>query len=143
MKKWPASEQTDKHNYLYQPAYLYNCMRKLIPDGTLFYDGKLDLFDQFIISRGLYYGKQGLKMDLERVKIDKKSKLADHVLPDRFDLNNRNKIHPIYKESPMKFVYIRKKPNGDPEDLPAGRDALTGYSDHFPVETVVKIMDRP
>ncbi|MDQ3869585.1 MAG: hypothetical protein M3250_08510 [Thermoproteota archaeon] len=138
LKKWPANQQTDKHNYLYQPAFLYNCMWKLIPDGTLFYEGGLDLFDQFIISRGLLNGEQGLKMDLNEIKIDKSTKIANHIPAGNFDpTGQKNKIHPILKESPMSFEYIKKKANGEPENLPAGRDPLTGFSDHFPIQAVI------
>ena len=110
LKKWPANQQTDKHNYLYQPAFLYNCMWKLIPDGTLFFEGGLDLFDQFIISRGLLNGEQGLKMDLNEIKIDKSTKMSNHILAGNFEpIGQENKIHPIFKESPMSFEYIKKK----------------------------------
>jgi hypothetical protein len=132
--------QTDKHNYLYQPAFLYNCMWKLIPDGTIFFEGGLDLFDQFIISRGLLNGDQGLKMDLNEIKIDKSTKMANHILAGNFEPTDQNKIHPIFKESPMSFEYIKKKANGEPEKFPAGREPLTGFSDHFPIQSVINIL---
>ena len=140
LKKWPANQQTDKHNYLYQPAFLYNCMWKLIPDGTLFFDGGLDLFDQFIISRGLLNGEQGLKMDLNEIKIDKSTRMANHIPAGSFESTGQNKIHPIHKQSPMSFEYIKKKVNGEPENLPSGRDPLTGFSDHFPIQSVINIL---
>ena len=137
LKKW----QTDKHNYLYQPAFLYNCMWKLIPDGTLFFEGGFDLFDQFIISRGLLNGEQGLKMDLNEIKIDKSTKMSNHILVGNFEpTGQENKIHPIFKESPMPFEYMKKKANGEPENLPVGRDPLTGFSDHFPIQSVINIL---
>jgi hypothetical protein len=137
LKKW----QTDKHNYLYQPAFLYNCMWKLIPDGTLFFEGGFDLFDQFIISRGLLNGEQGLKMDLNEIEIDKSTKMSNHILAGNFESTGQeNKIHPIFKESPMPFEYIKKKANGEPENLPVGRDPLTGFSDHFPIQSVINIL---
>ena len=140
LKKWPANQQTDKHNYLYQPAFLYNCMWKLIPDGTLFFEGGLDLFDQFIISRGLLNGEQGLKMDLNEIKIDKSTRMANHIPAGSFEPTGQNKIHPIHKQSPMSFEYIKKKVNGEPENLPGGRDPLTGFSDHFPIQSVINIL---
>jgi hypothetical protein len=136
VRKW----QTDKHNYLYQPTFLYNCMWKLIPDGTLFFNGGLDLFDQFIISRGLLNGEQGLKMDLDEIKIDKSTKMANHILAENFESTGQNKIHPIFKESPMLFEYIKKDANGEPENLPVGREPLTGFSDHFPIQSVINIL---
>jgi hypothetical protein len=102
-------DQTDKHNYLSQYAYLYNYMWHLIPDGTIFYDEGFDLFDQFIISKGLFYGEQGLKMDLDEVKIDKSTKMANHIAASMFNPIEKNKIHPVYKESPMRFEYTKKE----------------------------------
>jgi hypothetical protein len=140
LKKWPANQQTYKHNYLYQPAFLYNCMWKLIPDGTLFFEGGLDLFDQFIISRGLLNGEQGLKMDLNEIKIDKFTRMANQFPAGSFEPTGQNKIHPMLKQSPMSFEYIKKKVNGEPENLPSGRDPLTGFSDHFPIQSVINIL---
>jgi len=141
LKKWPTNKQTDKHNYLYQPSFLYNCMWNLIPDGTIFFDGGLDLFDQFIISRGLLNGEQGLKMDLNEIKIDESTKMSNHILAGNFEpIGQENKIHPIFKESPMSFEYIKKKANGEPEKFQVGRDPLTGFSDHFPIQSVINIL---
>ena len=84
LKRGYMKDQSDKHNYLSQYAYLYNCMWHLIPDGTIFYDEGFDLFDQFIISKGLFYGEQGLKMDLDEVKIDKSTKMANHIAASMF-----------------------------------------------------------
>lgn len=141
LKKWPTNKQTDKHNYLYQPSFLYNCMWNLIPDGTIFFDGGLDLFDQFIISRGLLNGEQGLKMDLNEIKIDKSTKMSNHILAGNFEpIGQENKIHPIFKESPMSFEYIKKKANGELEKFQVGRDPLTGFSDHFPIQSVINIL---
>ncbi len=70
-------------NYLDIKAYLFNCMWRLMnePDiGTHYFAGgvtgvkpthTMDMLDQFIISRGLFYGASGLKMDLEAVEIFK------------------------------------------------------------------------
>jgi hypothetical protein len=40
----------------------------------------------------------------------------------------------------MPFEYIKKKANGEPENLPVGRDPLTGFSDHFPIQSVINIL---
>jgi hypothetical protein len=140
LKRWPASRQTDKHNYLFQHASLYNCMWDLIPKGTIFFEGGFDLFDQFIISKGLLNGEQGLKMDLDRIKIDESTKMINHIRHRTFDLHGEGKIHPIYKETPMEFVYIKKDPDGNNRYLTPGRDALTGFSDHFPIQSVIDIL---
>ncbi len=140
LRKWPASRQTDKHNYLFQHASLYNCMWGLIPDGTIFYEGGFDLYDQFIVSKGLLHGEQGLKMDLGGLKIDKSTKMMNHVHHDTFEPHGEGKIHPIYMESPMEFVYIKKDQDGNDRYMPSGRDAYTGFSDHFPIQSVVDIL---
>jgi hypothetical protein len=49
--------QNDKVNYLQQSAYLYNCMWRLIPDGTNYNDrsmNSMNMLDQFIISSYWY-----------------------------------------------------------------------------------------
>ncbi|HXF06108.1 MAG TPA: hypothetical protein VNM72_11955 [Blastocatellia bacterium] len=69
-KKLPAVA-----TYLKKRAYLFNCMWPLLgraDTGTSFFPSGTNtmlLLDQFIISRGLLYGLQGLKMDLESVRI--------------------------------------------------------------------------
>jgi len=141
MRKWPASRQTDKHNYLFQHASLYNCMWDLIPEGTIFFEGGFDMFDQFIVSKGLLEGKQGLKIDLDQIKIDDSTKMVNHIHPETFDLSGEGKIHPLYRKSPMDFVYLKKDQDGNERNLPSGRNALTGFSDHFPIQSVIDILN--
>jgi len=65
--------------YLPRRAYLFNCMWGLVGQsdiGTLYFSestNTMNLLDQFIVSRGLFYGKQKLKMDLGSVNIFKPS----------------------------------------------------------------------
>lgn len=139
-KRWPMSKQTDKHNYLFYQGYLFNCMWPIIPDGTMYYNDGFDLFDQFIVSRGLLNGEQQLKIDLESVRVNKKIQLDGNISEHNFDIRDKNKIHPSLRHIPMRFEYQRIKPNGDFEEIPAGRSTLTGYSDHFPIESVIKIL---
>ncbi|MEW6042653.1 MAG: endonuclease/exonuclease/phosphatase family protein [Thermoproteota archaeon] len=63
-------------SYLEKKATLYNCMWRFLsqPDvGTFFYNegqgNPMNILDQFVISRGLYYGKKNLKMDQDSVAI--------------------------------------------------------------------------
>lgn len=62
-------------SYLGKRAYLFNCMWEWLGDpdvGTYFWGGSvnsMNLLDQLIISRGLFYGEQGLKLDLDTVEI--------------------------------------------------------------------------
>jgi hypothetical protein len=115
-------------------------MWSLIPDGTIFYDGGYDLFDQFIVSRGLLNGKQFRKIGLNKIRINKKIQLDRNLSYQFFDTRDRNKIHPSYGPSPMRFEYQRIKPNGDLEELSPGRTILTGYSDHFPIESTITLL---
>ncbi|VFJ13127.1 hypothetical protein [Candidatus Nitrosocosmicus franklandus] len=140
LKKWPTNKQTDKHNYLFYQGYLFNCMWSLIPDGTIHYNDGFDLFDQFIISRGLLYGSQNLKMNLSEVQINKSTQLGRILPEDSFDIEDRNKIHPSFKQIPMRFEYQRIRSSGELEELSPGRTILTGYSDHFPIECTVDIL---
>ena len=115
-------------------------MWSLIPEGTIFFEGGFDLFDQFIISKGLLNGEQGLKIDLDETKIDKSTKMINHIPSGTFDMSGEGKIHPLYKESPMEFVYVKKDQDGFDRNLPSGREALTGFSDHFPIQSVITIL---
>ena len=129
---YARERQNDKQNYLQYAAYLYNCMWKLIPDGTNYTErsvNSMTMLDQFIISRGLYYGKQKLMMDLNQVNIFKE------------DTAGRCE-HPItIKEPdgrPMSFEWMRKDKYGRPVEIRKGREPNTGYSDHFPIQGVIK-----
>ena len=140
LKRWPMNKQTDKHNYLFYQGYLYNCMWPIIPDGTIYYNDGFDLFDQFIVSRGLLNGEQDLRINLDTVKVNKKIQLESNISPNSFDVNDRNKIHPSLRLIPMRFEYQRIKANGELEEVPPGRSVLTGYSDHFPIESELEIL---
>jgi endonuclease/exonuclease/phosphatase family metal-dependent hydrolase len=104
--------------YLGIKAYLFNCMWRLMdePDtGTHYFAGGLsgtkpthtmDMLDQFIVSRGLYYGASKLKIDLESVE--------------------------IFKPKPL------VTPKGRPR--PFDRKTKKGYSDHLPIQCVIRIV---
>jgi hypothetical protein len=140
LKRGYMKDQKDKHNYLSQHAFLYNCMWTLIPDGTYFFDEVFDMLDQFVISKGLLNGEQGLRMDLKEVKIDKSTKMANHIVSSIFEPTGIDKIHPVSKESPMGFEYAKKKPDEEVGNLSPGRELHTGFSDHFPIQSVINIL---
>jgi hypothetical protein len=49
-------------------------------------EGRWSIFEQFEISRGLYYGKQKLQFILDSVRIAYDGlRLVDNLAPDRFD----------------------------------------------------------
>ncbi len=163
--------------YLEESATLFNCMWKLIaepnliknqksstskqdpnvPGGTIHYwrDNRWSIFDQFIISRGLFYGTQKLEFMLDSVRIAYNGlRLVDNLAPDKFDDSannksfiNKKKIHPSLKSAPMAFVFLKYYYNeetgdfkADYKSIPPGRDANTGYSDHFPIQCTIKIL---
>lgn len=132
-----------------------------IPRGTLYYwrDNSWNIFDQFIISRGLFYGIQELKMDTESVDIIFKGfRLKDNIPAEKFDNKedraifhkDRKRIHPAMRSTPFSFSYIKNRyyyhkdkeawsydqeKNDRPEQEPN-----RGYSDHFPITCKIKIM---
>jgi endonuclease/exonuclease/phosphatase family protein len=63
-------DNTDKQHYLQYTPPLFNCMWNV--SGFSYYhrrNNSTNLFDQFIISRGLLLGVQKLRMNLEKVKV--------------------------------------------------------------------------
>lgn len=111
-KKIPSSAV-----YLNRQAYLFNCMwPKLgIPDeGTHHFSGStnpMNLLDQFIITKGLYFGLQGLKFDHQSVEIFKPSIMASGA-----------------KKRPRKFEFDKKGIK------------VNGHSDHFPITAVIDVL---
>jgi hypothetical protein len=130
---YARDRQNDKQNYLQYAAYLYNCMWKLIPDGTNYNERSVDsmtMLDQFIISRGLYYGKQKLRMHLNQVNIFKETgALCEQPITIK-EPDGR----------PMSFEWARKDKYDRLVEIRKGRELDTGYSDHFPIRGVIKTM---
>jgi hypothetical protein len=130
-----------------------------VPGGSIYYwaTNRWSLFDQFIISRGLYYGKQKLKFRNDSVKIFYKGlRLVDNLSYDKFsDSKNGNysidksTVHQSSKGSPMDFVYMKRTYNestkqleDDNKSVPAWREKNTGYSDHFPILCIIDILNQ-
>ncbi|MCX6827701.1 MAG: hypothetical protein NT002_00215 [candidate division Zixibacteria bacterium] len=103
--------------YLKKQAYLFNCMWPQLakPDcGTYYYSespNTMNLLDQFIVSRGLYYGAGGLKMNLGSVEIFKPKAMCSGK-----------------KLRPKAFKYDEKGIK------------VNGYSDHFPIQATIDIL---
>lgn len=105
--------------YFADQAYLFNCMWPFLagPDiGTLYYSGAtntMSVLDHFMVSRGLYYGEQGLKLDPTSVKI---------FTPDL--MRSRR------KKRPVRFDFDK-----------TGTKKPKGYSDHFPITSLIQLLD--
>jgi hypothetical protein len=82
-------------------------------DGTLYYDGDGNVFDQIFVARGLLVGPSRLKVDLGSARVEAHPAMVDHRVG----------------EGPIRFGL----PNGD-----AAKNCNTdGFSDHFPVSVVL------
>jgi hypothetical protein len=103
--------------YLGKSAYLFNCMWPLLgmPDeGTYYFSGStntMNLLDQFMVSRGLFFGLQGLKFKVDSVEIFKPDIMATGA-----------------KKRPKKFEFDE---NGI---------KTNGYSDHFPIQAIIETL---
>jgi endonuclease/exonuclease/phosphatase family metal-dependent hydrolase len=83
--------------YLGRKAHLYNCMWPQLgraDEGTHYFSGSTNTFnllDQIIVSRGLLYGLQGLKIDLPSVEIFRAPPMAAGAWkrPAAFDRTTR------------------------------------------------------
>jgi hypothetical protein len=95
-----------------------------------------NLFDQFIISRGLLLGVQKLKMNLENVRVFNEGlSIGENLSNDYFVPKDPEKYHPAQRGIPMTFEYLRN--NGR---IPKHRKPNTGFSDHFPIHGTVKVL---
>jgi len=103
--------------YLRKIAPLFNCMWPLLgkPDeGTYYFSAatnSMNMLDQFMITRGLYYGLRGLKMKLDSVEIFKPAIMASGK-----------------KKRPKKFEFNQ-----------AGVK-VSGFSDHFPIQAEIEVL---
>ena len=97
IKKSKGLNIPSPERYLKLQAYLFNCMWRFLalPDeGTFYYSGStntMNLLDQFIASRGLYYGFRHLKIDLSSVEIFKPSIMSSRTKGRPVSFNKRTK----------------------------------------------------
>ena len=114
IKKSPGLKIPSPSAYLNKQSFLFNCMwpQLGVPDNGTFHFSQstntMNLLDQFIISKGLYYGEQGLKFNQQSVEIFKPSIMA-----------------PGRKKRPKNFEYTKTKIKKN------------GYSDHFPITATI------
>ena len=108
-------------SYASRPAWLFNpmwsCLRK--PDQGTHYNPDathaMSIRDQFLLSRGLYYGLQGLQIGASKM-----SKAPGLPAAEIFRPN------------------VMCTPDGHPREFL--RENRAGFSDHFPVTTTIKVL---
>ncbi|MGB8162957.1 MAG: hypothetical protein WCE92_08730, partial [Nitrososphaeraceae archaeon] len=96
-------EKTDKQHYLEHTTPLYNCMWNL-SDFSYYHwrNNSTNLFDQFMISRGLLLGIQKLKMNLENVRVFNEGlSIGDNLSNDYFVPKDPERYHPAQRGIPM------------------------------------------
>jgi hypothetical protein len=104
------------NGYLRKMAPLFNCMWPILgrPDEGSYYfsaaTNSMNVLDQFMISRGLYYGLRGLKMKLDSAEIF------------------RPAVMTTPKGRPKKFEFN------------AAGVKTSGYSDHFPIQALIEVL---
>lgn len=104
-------------SYLGKQAFLFNCMWPLLgrtEKGTYYHPpatNTMQILDQFIISRGLYFGLQGLKLDIGSVEVFQPSTMLSGA-----------------KKRPKKFEFNQAGIVSD------------GYSDHFPIQAIIETL---
>ena len=123
-------------------APLFNCMWPVLatPDrGSYHFASSVptfNLLDQFIVSRGLYYGESGLKMK-HRTRLDPPAQQGDPPIETELNtvwaevFDSDLMITSATRRRPKKFTF--KMQNG----------AVTnnnGFSDHFPIVTAIETL---
>lgn len=92
LKKSSGRNTPSPKAYLQKQAYMFNCMYQFIGEkdlGTYFYSeatNTMNVLDQFIISRGMFYGYNRLKMNPDSVEIFQPNIMTStKKRPKRFD----------------------------------------------------------
>ncbi len=128
--------------YLKLQAPLFNCMWSLVgqPDaGTHYYSGStntMNLLDQFIVSRGLYYGLSGLRMGREFEIEFRNGEDEGHVVETprvAVDIFRPDYAQTPRKKRPKPFEFSRDRATGQPRHN-------GGFSDHFPIVTEIDVL---
>ena len=127
-------------SYAKLQAPLFNCMWPILaaPDRGSYHFGRsiptFNLLDQFIVSRGLYYGESGLRMKRRTQLVPPAQESdppaqteLDTVWADVFDSDRM--ITSASTRRPKAFTF--KLRNGTAKNN-------NGYSDHFPIVTTIE-----
>jgi len=134
-------DKNDKQYYMETKAPLFNCMWKLFPEVFSLYYYKEDsrnLFDQFIISRGILFNSSNLEMQLNTVRVHNDGLTIRDLPEDKFG-SNYEKFHITQKDTPYTFEFTNpQNPNGNIR-IRKGIVPLSGYSDHYPITGIIKI----
>jgi len=99
--------------YLTQQCLDHNGTSKVI-QGTLYFNGDGNIFDQFLVSKGLLLQNSPLKLLEESARIELYPEMVDHKVGD----------------GPIRF--------GLPKGNAAQNVNTNGFSDHFPVSVVLQ-----
>ena len=122
---------------------LFNCMWPVVamPDrGSYFFSGSTptrNMLDQFMVSRGLYYGTSGLRMK-RRTRLDPPPQEGDLPMEVELDTIWADVFDPdlmitsLATRRPKRFTFGIE--NGEATHN-------SGYSDHFPIVTTIEISD--
>ena len=97
-ERFTQSEVRDWRDYKSEGVYLFNCMWRELgkPDhGSFFFSSQtntMNVFDQLIVSRGLFYGESGLKMEVDSAEVFQPSimKKGTKGRPKGFDEKRKN-----------------------------------------------------
>ena len=120
-------------SYASKSAKLFNPMWAMMnkPDqGTHYYSQAtqtMNMLDQFLLSRGLYFGLQGLQ---PKVGIDL---VADQATP-------AERMSPYVPEVDIFRPEIMTTRKGRPREFRC--ENHSGFSDHFPITTTIRILSR-
>ena len=132
----------DAVSYTKLQAPLFNCMWPVaaVPDrGSYFYGSgmpTMNLLDQFIVSRGLYYGTSGLKMKRHH-RLDPPEQpgqpptevVLDTVWADVFDSDLMITSQKTRRPKSFNFKIENNVPTHN-----------NGFSDHFPIVTTIEVV---
>ena len=124
-------------------------MWNVYPNGSLYFrkTNSFNLFDQFIISRGLLDGEQGLKMNLSSINLYTHGMTLGENLPEnRFEQEDTydERLIPFeFKQRPMSFEFDRIKNDINNTVIEKNESKIrqpSGYSDHFPIICQIDIL---